>query len=382
MCNNTNTNSVNEEELWDQTAADLLRVGVATVNLSKANATNHGRYFSVIRHALHVLSSSDNDNDNIIHDNSLYIPLDADATHATGYHRVGGLSARYNAHREGFVVSNNQYEVFGQYHHDDDLSLALKDLSESMHRMAHLTMCAMERQLELPEGYLEEALGPFPTSSQFHVKRYVLDAVVANTSTDDTMAGPSISSEHPPQILLPMHTDPSVISVVLHDVPGRNPGCMGLQYYCHDHDHHHLRPPFASVEDERTTSTPRAVGEWREVPSHGHVVAVLFVGSVLSHMTGGTIVAAKHRVISSSTPPSSSRIAATLFVRPQLDARLSILPSPQLPYVRCRPLTATGTPPTFQEWISRVSKNYSKRRRGRHTVGKTIKLEEGQEKPS
>lgn len=47
-------------------------------------------------------------------------------------------------------------------------------------------------------------------------------------------------------VLLPVHTDPSLISVVLHDAPGVQPGAVGLEYL-----------------------SGGAAGRWTEVPHHG-----------------------------------------------------------------------------------------------------------------
>jgi isopenicillin N synthase-like dioxygenase len=330
--------------VWDQVAKDLRTTGVATVDLSQTAEDLHGRSFATARIALDAVQESP--------DCIVWIPVDADSAHATGFHSAGGANSlsRYNAHREGFVVSDNdtlEMETVPAFRH------SMTDLSKSLHTIANHTLEAIERQLDIHPGWFQENLGPTITSSQFHVKRYVVpvefdddhdEPAASSTSGDDK----EHSSE--PRILLPMHTDPSLISVVLHDAKGRNPSARGLQYYC---------------SDER---------RWIPVPFHGHGVAVLFVGSVLSYMTGNTIFPSiKHRVIhdqhqekddSSSLEEARRRVAATLFVRPQLPATLQVPPSCQLLEIAARKKPAV----TFSTWIARVSKNYSKKTKNKKTI--------------
>lgn len=137
-----------------------------------------------------------------------------------------------------------------------------------------------------------------------------------------------------------MHTDPSLISVVIHDSDDENDkneynttpsnersGALGLQYY-------HPREK-----------------QWMEPEAHGHSVATIFVGSVFAYLTAGHFPAAKHRVVEkidcnrqhnrrprkqqeqqqSEFQLRKQRMAATLFVRPQPSALLQTpLPSPWL----------------------------------------------------
>ena len=109
-----------------------------------------------------------------------------------------------------------------------------------------------------------------------------------------------------------------------------------------------------------TRAGPR---EWREVPLHGHAVATVLVGSVLSYITGGLFPGARHRVVYRPALPRS-RMAATLFLRPRGDAALSVPPSALLTGggggggggVRVRRTT-------FDAWIARVSKNYMRQKK-------------------
>ena len=99
-----------------------------------------------------------------------------------------------------------------------------------------------------------------------------------------------------------------------------------------------------------------------EVEFHGHAVATVFVGSVLSYITGGLFPGAKHRVVylpCSSAQENPERVAATLFVRPRGDAILAVPPSPLL--IERDTIIKRNT--TFNAWLSRVSRNYMKRKK-------------------
>jgi hypothetical protein len=108
--------------------------------------------------------------------------------------------------------------------------------------------------------------------------------------------------------------------------------------------------------------------------------AIVFIGSVLSYLTGGYLHAPLHRVVADvadgSDPASAMswhRRAATLFLRPAPAALLQAPPSSRLEAALAsssasssaagplRKLAAKG-PVTFQDWNSRVSKNYRRRR--------------------
>jgi hypothetical protein len=108
--------------------------------------------------------------------------------------------------------------------------------------------------------------------------------------------------------------------------------------------------------------------------------AIVFIGSVLSYLTGGYLHAPLHRVVADAAdggdPASAAswhRRAATLFLRPAPAALLQAPPSPRLQEALAslsasssaagplRKLAAKG-PVTFHDWNSRVSKNYRRRR--------------------
>jgi hypothetical protein len=325
----------------------------------------------------------------------------------------------------------------------------MADMCESLHLIADRILEAVEEEmLQLPPGWFQQHLGPFRTASQWHMKRYVESsstsssspshhpplaassaAVRATTATTgngggtaavvectpathstqlpsqttktmEMMGSSSIEEEEEEvQILLPMHTDPSLISVVIHDAPGGSnhdcgAGAMGLQYF--------------------DTKAKR----WMEPDGHGHGVATILVGSVLSHLTGGVWPAARHRVVAAGRrpaggrtaaepvdqgsmfrgesccgpsgidddgvlpcsttgrpalrPPERRRMAATLFVRPRRTAMLRVpLPSPVL-LLKMKngadengEVTARRAKPdmTFENWVQRVAKNYERKKR-------------------
>lgn len=307
------------QDPWDDVAKALRTLGVATVDFDDELEAVHARSFSLSLVALNVVKRSP--------ESVPWIPVSANSASATGYHSAGGDNSlsRYNQYREGFVVSDHQF--FG-VDGVSDFQTAMMDLSSSLHDVAEKSLAAIERQLEIPCGWFQENLGPTRTSSQFHVKRYVFPDQHEANVVDSGDGG-----EDEPRVVLPMHTDPSLISVILHDAKGKNPSAMGLEYF-----------------NEQRQS-------WIPVPFHGHRVAIVLVGSVLSYMTGNLYPSIKHRVVEDRGHPE--RVAATLFVRPQPCAALSIPPSPQLDEKVMR-----KKPVTFAIWIARVSRNYSKRKSG------------------
>jgi hypothetical protein len=237
-------------------------------------------------------------------------------------------------------------------------------------------------------GWFQQHLGPTETSSQWHIKRFVEvednNGEEESINNNDNKSSSSLHTEEGERITLPMHTDPSLISVVVHDDSstiegGGGHGALGLQYY-------HPR--------ER---------KWIEPDAHGHSVATIFVGSVLAHLTSGRFPAAKHRVIDKQQqqhqqlqePQKQQRMAATLFVRPQPSALLRApLPSPWLiqqiqieederhhddensssnnktnQSKKKKPLSKP--PITFDAWLKRVAKNYEKQKKKNKNIQNT-----------
>ena len=284
--------------VWDRVVLDLERQGgMAVLELPLKVARTHARAFQVAKSSL----------DSPGHGGCETIPPNADSAHVTGYHAPEGMS-RYNTYREGFVFSDGNLDC-----NDAIMASAMSDMFASLHGISQHVLSALERRWKLPQDWFETQLGPTENHSQWHVKRYVVP--------------PHFEQD----VLLPSHTDPSLISVVVHDQPDKQKGAMGLQY--------------------QSCSS----GEWIEVPASGHAVATIFVGSVLSYITGGTAVAAKHRVLVDQTDAGElQRMAATLFVRPRGTAVLQVPPSLQFAHVALKKQTDFGT------WSARVSRNYMK----------------------
>ena len=366
----------------------------------------------------------------------LLISPDADSAHVTGFHTSGALSS-YNTHREGVVFSDGQLmpctkdewidyfveerggdnNVDGLY---DEMELSLHQMSNSLHTIASHTLRALERRLELPHGWFDDhcferacenddskitsspfrrqsatasSLGGIRKSSQWHIKRYTppkLRKSIDTTTTTNTIRGKVEKIENAetenkdegttaPQILLEMHTDPSLISVVVHDRPGVQMGdAMGLQYY-------RPRKRISKSEMSSSSSPPKEEeqeeeSEWIDCKGHGHAVATIFVGSILAYLTLNQWRGCKHRVVGSVVDDcerqqlqEGSRMAATLFVRPRQDFLMRPLPSPVLlsqakhqhrqRQQKNQSKSKKKQPLTFNEWLKRVARNYEANKR-------------------
>lgn len=280
----------------------LLRDGVALVALEDVSVTRHA--FTVAKQALNKTVPS-----------NLHIPNGSDSAHVTGYHATGGLSARYNQYRHGFVWSDGH----SMKDNEDGASLPdafharTKQLEIVLHQIAdHILDGVQEHYLQLPsQHWFQDHLGPFPLHSQWHLKRFVTPSNNHTTTKE----------------WLPTHTDPSLISLVVHD---QQNGCSGLQ--C------------------------RVNGVWHDVGNPTAAVVVV-VGAVLQYLTANTISACRHRVVYHPTKAAHDRMAATLFVRPRPDALL------QLPPTSAR--LGDGTLKkrlTFEQWNARTARNYEKAR--------------------
>lgn len=340
---------------------------------------------------------------------------------------------------------------------------------ESLHGIAEHVLCALERKLELvvvppatrdtnqvheddaannvssslaadsvfasngdqpkqtapknTRGWFQRNLGPTATASQWHMKRFVERTAVKE------VPGPVETHPNDVGVLLPMHTDPSLISVVIHDNSGQQQDTDAYSDYDNDGDGN------CNGRDSSNTTTSKPNNEfcgarglqyyhppekkWKEVEAHGHAVATIFVGSVLAYLTCGKYPAAKHRVIEDENSRERQqeqqqqpedddsmqrhqqqrrgRMAATLFVRPQPSAVLTVpLPSPwllrQLEKEDQQVLPKEGeddsrtskklhpkafvrkqsSPPiTFEAWLKRVAKNYEKQTKKKKS--KTLK---------
>ena len=313
----------------DEMAASLQRCGVGCVRVDESSSALHARTFEVFRAAIGAHC------ERVEPDNPLKIPHDGDSAHVTGLHSAGGISA-YNATREGFVFSDGNTFALPPDGSDPSFETATREMFDSGLAVATATLSALERRMTLPDGWFEREFGPLRRHAQWHVKRYRPEA----RSEHAVAEGPPGETEK--HVLLPVHTDPSLISVVFHDAPGVRPGAMGLEYLSRG-----------------------GAGPWTEVPHHGHAVATVFTGSVLDRITGGVYPAARHRVaVRDPVGVGLSRVVATFFWRPAPNAVLRTPPSPSLP------------PPgqfkqmQFSTWCKRVAKRYEAHKKPRPLKGK------------
>mmetsp|Transcript_4617 Transcript_4617/g.10362 ORF Transcript_4617/g.10362 Transcript_4617/m.10362 type:complete len:343 (-) Transcript_4617:360-1388(-) len=258
-----------------------------------------------------------------------------DSSGWTGYHSATTRHyhyGRYNQNREGFVWSNGE-----QFDADIDdprrrsFNEATHDLFHVLHNIGKNVMEAIEQRLIIQHGYFQQEFGPTCSSSQWHLKRYVDEG-----DGSIMVEGGFVDDEN---VLLPIHTDPSLVSVVVIDREGVQDGGMGLEVY------------------EASSKS------WREITCSGHKVAIVFVGHYLSFIAKNTglFPASKHRVVKWRTSGGSrcrqQRMAATLFVRPRPNAIMKPLPSP----LNIVAGAVSGkTPPTFAALNARVARNYMK----------------------
>ena len=296
-------------------AASLQASGVASVELPASTSSAVAECFGVSKVALDHLGRAEralNERSNSASD--------------SGAHGVGALS-QYNACREGFVFSNGA--VFGVD--------GVPAFGDAMTRFARIAqgvaadvLSAIEARMELPPGWFAESLGPFEEHSQWHLKRYRPEQAPPCAITSDGKS-----------VLLAVHSDPSIISLIFHDAPGRQDGCMGLEYQA---------PPAS-----RGGSGGPAEREWEEVPAHGHAVVTVLAGSVIDRLTGGHLRAVRHRVaVRDPAALRGKRVVATFFIRPAPHAILRTPPSPLL----------AGTPPMrplkYIDWQRKVQDKYQR----------------------
>ncbi|KAL3782400.1 hypothetical protein HJC23_005448 [Cyclotella cryptica] len=338
---------------FDQCAQTLEADGYALLSLPQHGevVASLSQAFATARWALDVVSKSRDSSDPSETTGCKVVPLidpESDSASWTGYHCAASTNGRYNEFREGFVFSNGEMFDIQMRNHKADLDCISAETQRSfgneMNEMFHIMhdviadgiLRAIERRLQLPHLYFKTALGPTDNSSQWHMKRYVVDS----SSLERQRQGSNETLT-----LLPVHTDPSLISVVVVDQRGVNTGGMGLEVF------------------HSKTCT------WEEISHHGHAIAIIFVGSVLSHLTPGqSFPAAKHRVVRWWSDETLSckcqRVVATLFVRPHGDARMKPLASPLL---QCEDDQAKNYM-TFRQWNSRVARNYMKKKRAKTWV--------------
>ena len=336
--------------------------GVATLQLPLSTQHIPRRAFSMFRA---VLREHDNQIENTPTTKLLEpISATADSAHVTGYHDWGGLS-RYNQYRRGFVFSDgNQSLPFSEDSQYPEFQDAVHQLYDLLHLIFDGVLQALEECLELPPQWFQQQLGPTYSNSQWHLKEY------ASSACHDVEEQNNRQNKH----LLGTHTDPSLLSVVIHDRPGVQRDGYGLQYAIRNSNisHDTTTTNNHSKQQSKTSTT------WKDVECTGHGVAVIFIGSVMATLTQGNLPACTHRVVETQSctnttttagkpEASPTRVAATLFGRPAPDAVLAMPPSPQWKNSRRSSTANTAKPPLlFSAWNARVARNYekSKHRKG------------------
>ena len=340
-----------------------METGVASVCLPEIWRQRHESCFDSARWALNFASQTVRESTDILP--FPRITSEMDSAYATGYHLAGvdlhtdsksTSMSRYNAYREGFIFSNGELFTIGIT--DTSFYPSMSTLFHSMHDdIACPILEAIATYLDLTDvDWFQSTLGPTALHSQWHLKRFVHPVSSSTTTATNERNNGDDSMEW-----LPSHTDPSLISVVIHDAPYIAPGGMGLQYQ--------LRPctttTTLNTKNETTTSTQNTTTStnnilWKEIPRHGHGVATIFVGSILSFITGNVLFpSAKHRVVYNPQDDYPNRIAATLFVRPRGDAILVSPPSHRL-VIDDDPSFQRKEKIIFSHWLKKVSRNYMK----------------------
>ena len=230
--------------------------------------------------------------------------------------------------------------------------------------IANEVLKAIAKDMCIDENWFQTNLGPTKNSSQWHVKRYVHSSFYENNDLQhkkqNKYSNLNVNTELEREIL-PMHTDPSLISIVIHDCPGIQPGGLGLQYLS----------PITDSNNSENSKITKTKKTWKNVPAHGHNVATIFIGSVLSLLTGGMYPAACHRVIEEidkSQKITKERMAVTLFVRPYGKSMLQVPPSPKLLVKHENGDTSKieyrvkVKQMTFDAWNAKVARNYMKKK--------------------
>lgn len=291
----------------------------------------------------------------------------SDSSCWTGYHSAAVVNGRYNQYREGFVFSNG--DMFDVNMNQDNVGEELMfekemgNLFRIMHNdISNEVLRAIERRLELPNLYFHQEFGPTDNASQWHMKRYVVNFEQREMQNEGVPINNESKSSDivEPEIFLPVHTDPSLISVVILDEIGTKEGGLGLEVY----------HPLKNTITQQNSSG----GTWKGISHHGHDVAIIFIGSVLSFLTKNQIFSAtKHRVVNWMTSNNDSdaqnaRMAATLFVRPHPHAFMKTLPSP---YIQINEVSKKS-PLTFRVWNQRVAKNYQKSKSKQQNKKKSV----------
>jgi hypothetical protein len=199
-----------------------------------------------------------------------------------GYHNAASVNGRYNEYREGFVFSNG--DIFDIKNIGGETSVNFENEMSNLFRIMHDNVAngvlrAIERRLELPNLFFRDEFGPTDNSSQWHVKRYninvngqkhtIIDEEEEGASNESTTTSSKSESSKEADIFLPVHTDPSLISVVILDQIGTNEGILGLQVY---------------HNPTNTKTQINKSGTYKEIPHHGHDVAIHTVYGYHMHL--------------------------------------------------------------------------------------------------
>ncbi|CAJ1960138.1 unnamed protein product [Cylindrotheca closterium] len=322
----------------NESSMELSRDGIRQLSLTSEE-------ISIVKKAFHCASKT---LDEIVAPNLCEHLIDPnqDSYSCSGYHPLGGtLSSKYNKYREGFVFSNG--EIFDlQTDSNDHFGDTMRETGSVLHSLAMKAVAEVESTLGLPANYIQDTYGKdvsLAHSSQWHLKRYS-----ASAGHDDG------------DLALGVHTDPSILSVVVHDSPTLEPGGWGLQYS-------------QKLDGPRTDSGISI--EWNEPPYHGHGVATVMIGSAFARiMQVGDNVSknekvrqlrrlyppCRHRVVMSTDATEHlgrQRMALTYFLRP---SPLSILTP--LPIFLELNVRQPRKKLTFGSWYKKVSSNYSRSR--------------------
>jgi len=258
-------------------------------------------------------------------------PQDISAYDCTGYHPAGGnvLSSKYNHYREGFIFSNGK--LFDIPVEVDSFHATMQQVRSLLHKLALEGLEEVEESLQLPKGYFEQKFAandqsdPFLNSSQWHMKRY---HTTHNKLTHEEKKEGEL-------LLLPVHTDPSLVSVVIHDEPGIQEGGWGLEY--------HERKPHETAQRE-----------WKQIPQHGHRIATIMIGSAMGRINPNSHIfpPVRHRVVPYDQElPRRRRMALTYFLRPDPQSLIQPLFS----------VTSKEPSMNFGSWYQRVSSRYNKK---------------------
>lgn len=207
-----------------------------------------------------------------------------------GYQSRGALGGKYNRHRSGFVFHGKTlWELSG-----GDFLPVMTRWREDIWRLAEVVFDELVLELSgQPDVHFSLSPGVFSeggahdmvTHSQFHIKQmHAVDRQRSKTIVD-------------PIIWLPLHQDPSFLSIVVH--ASANPAGQGLEFL-----------------DESSATYTR-------IAQSGCGVATIIGGQLLHLLCGGQnglqLAKATHRVVTNAKDMDRERLGATFFFQPAPD---------------------------------------------------------------